>query len=167
MNIKTADPQGNEQPEGSPDNFGGSLDSEAVQVPLPENIDGLFGDSLPCRWVLRPVRASLEQFSGADQVFDDGYTCIQTDASAPIDAQDMSNFSKHITDVCMSVPATFSMQLPWETGIMQQIFESTDGLPDLPTPRTDPIEVVDSPEGHQSSPPVLIHLDRGVVEVSI
>ena len=50
---------------------------------------------------------------------------------------------------------------------MQQIFESTDGLPDLPTPRTDPIEVVDSPEGHQSSPPVLIHLDRGVVEVSI
>ena len=95
MNIKTADPQGNEQSEGSPDNFGGSLDSEAVQVPLPENIDGLFGDSLPLPIGFATSESSLEQFSGTDQVFDDGYTCIQTDASAPIDAQDMSIFETH------------------------------------------------------------------------
>ena len=45
------------------------------------------------------------------------------------------------------------MQLPWETGIMQQIFENTDGLPDLPTPRIEPIEVTDFPRGALKSPP--------------
>ena len=152
MNLKTTDPQGTEQSEGSPDNFGGSLDSEAVQVPLPENIDGLFGVSLSLPENFATSEGSLEQFSGTDQVFDDGYSCIQTDASSPVDARDMSVFSKHITDACMSVPATFSMQLPWETGIMQQIFESTDGLPDLPIPRAEPIEVVDSPRGAPKFP---------------
>ena len=60
MNLKTTDPQGNEQSEGSPDNFGGSLDSEAVQVPLPENIDGLFGDLLALPMDFATSEGSLE-----------------------------------------------------------------------------------------------------------
>lgn len=52
----------------------------------------------------------------------------------------------------MSVPATLSVKLPWETGIMEQIFEDVDGLPSLPIPRMEPIEVVDDPGRALKSP---------------
>ena len=94
-----------------------------MQVPLPEDIDGIFGESNSDHLHLAVSEASLEHACETDDVFDDGHAYPQTETSMPVSAQNMSAFSKHIGDVCMSVPATLTMQLPWETGVMQQIAE--------------------------------------------
>ena len=98
MNLKNADVQRDGPSEESQDMPEGSVDSDAVQVPLPDNIDGLFGEALSGPLDLTISEDSRGQGSDTDQIFDDGYTCHQAETSLPINAQDMSAFSKHIAD---------------------------------------------------------------------
>eukprot|EP00435_Cladocopium_sp_Y103_P050573 s2261_g15.t1 len=128
-----------------------SIDSEAVHVPLPSNID-LFGGS-EVESLHLDLTSEVSQGDVGKATSFDGYFDPADDVQEEVDPADLRSFSSLIRDRCLAVPPALSVKLPWETGVMQQVFSEDDGLPDLPIPQMGGVDVGDNPEEAPKSLP--------------
>eukprot|EP00435_Cladocopium_sp_Y103_P041887 s2114_g11.t1 len=104
MNLKKAgfenEGDRNHAEEGQSD----SLDTQAVHVQVPGNIDGLFGGSeLESLHLDLMSEGSAHENTGA--MSSDGYYDPEDEKDEPLGADSLTDFLSLITDVCLSVPS--------------------------------------------------------------
>eukprot|EP00435_Cladocopium_sp_Y103_P014911 s1303_g3.t1 len=123
-----------------------SVTSEALNIPLPENIDNLFGDdSILDLSVGKSVVGSTGE--SVDLASHDSYYDPDLEEESEQTPVDLGSLASLIDDKCLGVPPTMAVKLPWEIGVFEQIFDDSEGLPSVPIPRMAPVEVVvDAPK---------------------
>eukprot|EP00435_Cladocopium_sp_Y103_P071582 s1104_g37.t2 len=123
-----------------------SVTSEALNIPLPENIDNLFGDDSIVDFSFGgSVAGSAGESVGLAS--HDSYYDPDIEEETEQTPVDLGSLTALIDDKCLGVPPTMAVKLPWEIGVFEQIFDETEGLPPVPIPRMAPVEVVvDAPK---------------------
>jgi hypothetical protein len=106
------------------------------------------------------INGFLARIEGLELVGDEDYgeaaeARVESGIAAreePMTDRERRRLTDVIVDACLRTPPSIAVKLPWEEGVLSQVFGESDGLPEIPQPCLEAIEVTEETRSAPKQP---------------